>query len=221
MSEYRKKPVVIEAVKWTGDNLREIIDFTGLHPSANKWTWDEYAAVVREDGLKIFTLEGSHMATVGDMIIKGVQGEFYPCKPDIFAATYDQATESAGREVTADRNESAAAQEHNAQKMSERAVSAPAVDLPTPRLYEQCKTNDPTRCYSDRVLIAMREYEADARELWAALSQCDDYFAERCDVTDGEDGRPRANESMSMQQEIAPALEKHRAKYGPAPEGSK
>ncbi len=87
--KYRKKPVVIEAVKWTGDNLREIIDFTGLHPSALKWTWEEYEQVVKENGLKIFTLEGSYMATIGDMIIKGVQGEFYPCKPDIFETTYD------------------------------------------------------------------------------------------------------------------------------------
>jgi hypothetical protein len=89
MAKFRKKPVVIEAVQWTGNNLREIIDFAGLHPSANKWTWDEYTEVVRTEGLKIFTLEGSHMATVGDWIIKGVKGEFYPCKPDIFEQTYE------------------------------------------------------------------------------------------------------------------------------------
>lgn len=85
---FRKKPVVIEAIKWTGKNLREVTDFTGRHPSSEKWTWDEYAAVVENEGLKIFTLEGSHMATVGDMIIRGVHGEFYPCKPDIFEQTY-------------------------------------------------------------------------------------------------------------------------------------
>lgn len=86
---WRKKPVVIQAVLWTGDNLREVIDFTGLHPSANKWTWEEYEAVVTKNGLKIFTLEGPLMAAVGDWIIRGVKGEFYPCKPDIFAATYE------------------------------------------------------------------------------------------------------------------------------------
>jgi hypothetical protein len=43
---------------------------------------------VKEEGLKIFTLEGSHLATIGDWIIKGVKGEFYPCKPDIFDQTY-------------------------------------------------------------------------------------------------------------------------------------
>lgn len=43
---------------------------------------------MKEEGLKIFTLEGSHLATIGDWIIKGVKGEFYPCKPDIFDQTY-------------------------------------------------------------------------------------------------------------------------------------
>lgn len=91
IKQYRKKPVTIEAIEWTGHNLREIIDFTGWHESASsKWTWEEYCEVVKKDGLKIFTLEGSHLATVGDMIIKGIKGEFYPCKPDIFLATYDE-----------------------------------------------------------------------------------------------------------------------------------
>lgn len=89
MMQYRKKPVVINAIKWTGDNLEEVIEFTGLHPSAQKWTWEEYSAVVADQGLKIFTLEGVMMANVGDFIIRGVHGEFYPCKPDIFMATYE------------------------------------------------------------------------------------------------------------------------------------
>jgi hypothetical protein len=87
--KYRKKPVVVDAIQWTGNNLREIIDFTGLHPSALKWTWPQYEQIVAKDGLKIFTLEGPLMASVGDWIIKGVQGEYYPCKPDIFEATYE------------------------------------------------------------------------------------------------------------------------------------
>jgi len=85
----KKKPVTIEFIEWTGDNLIEVISFTGRHESSLKWDWQELEGVVREQGLKIFTLEGSHIATVGDMIIKGVQGEFYPCKPDIFSETYD------------------------------------------------------------------------------------------------------------------------------------
>jgi hypothetical protein len=89
MSKYRKKPIVIEAVQWTGENLREVIDLVGLHPSAKDWPWEEYENVVRIDGLKIFTLEGPLLATVGDYIIRGIQGETYPCKPDIFEQTYE------------------------------------------------------------------------------------------------------------------------------------
>jgi len=89
--KYRKKPVVIDAVKWTGDNLREIIDFSGLHPSAKKWSWEEYEDIVKKEGLKIFTLESqAFLCSVGDFIIKGVKGEFYACKPDIFEATYEK-----------------------------------------------------------------------------------------------------------------------------------
>ena len=90
-SSYRKLPVTIEAIRWSGHNLREVIAFTGLHPSAEKWTWDEYAEVVRTQGFKVFGLEGSHMTTVGDYIIRGVKGEFYACKPDIFWMTYERA----------------------------------------------------------------------------------------------------------------------------------
>jgi hypothetical protein len=86
---FRKKPVVIDAIQWTGDNLREIIEFTGRHESAKDWTWEHFEEVVRVGGLKIFTLEGSHKATVGDWIIRGVKGELYPCKPDIFEQTYE------------------------------------------------------------------------------------------------------------------------------------
>ena len=85
--KFRKKPIVNEAIRWTGDNLREIIDFTGLHPSAQKWTWEEYEEVVRTKGLKIFTLEGPLFASVGDYIMRGVNGEFYPIKPDISPAS--------------------------------------------------------------------------------------------------------------------------------------
>jgi len=90
--KFRKKPVVIEAIQWTGDNLEDIIKFTGLHHSALKWTWvkTHMALIQQQEGLKIFTLEGSYMATIGDYIVKGVKGEFYPCKPDIFEETYDE-----------------------------------------------------------------------------------------------------------------------------------
>jgi hypothetical protein len=88
--KFRKKPVVIEAVQWTGDNLIEVIRHTGQNASASHYKWEEYEDIVRREGLKIYTLEGPLMASIGDWIIKGVQGEFYPCKPDIFEATYDK-----------------------------------------------------------------------------------------------------------------------------------
>ena len=91
--KYRKRPVVIDAIQWTGENLHEVIELTGLHDSArNRWAaWDDYEAFVRAHGLKIFTLEGPLHAAVGDWIIKGVKGECYPCKPDVFMATYEPA----------------------------------------------------------------------------------------------------------------------------------
>lgn len=78
--KYRKKPVTIEAVRWTGDNRKEIHDFCS----------DAYTV---DCSLHIKTLEGVYIARVGDYIIKGIHGEFYPCKPDIFEKTYEEATE--------------------------------------------------------------------------------------------------------------------------------
>lgn len=77
--KYRKKPVVIEAVQWRGSNIGEIGDFL-------QWSNFNHDDV---RGLDIHTLEGNLHATEGDWIIKGVSGEFYPCKPDIFEATYE------------------------------------------------------------------------------------------------------------------------------------
>lgn len=81
MAKFIKKPVAIEAVEWTGKNLHEISKFC---------KGDAYIEETCDTGdvLVIKTLEGQHMATVGDYIIKGVKGEHYPCKPDIFRKTY-------------------------------------------------------------------------------------------------------------------------------------
>jgi len=92
VKQFRKKPVVITAIQWDGNNLKEVIDWCGWHSSAKrKWTWEEYEGIVAKDGLKIFTLEGKMNADIGDWIIRGVKGEHYPCKPDIFEATYESA----------------------------------------------------------------------------------------------------------------------------------
>lgn len=88
--KYRKKPVVIEAIQWDGKNLFEIKEFVGnsllLHEK-EVHTFNSIRTIVT--GISIHTLEGDHHANVGDYIIKGVQGEFYPCKPDIFEQTYE------------------------------------------------------------------------------------------------------------------------------------
>ena len=84
MKQYKKKPVVIEAIQWTGDNAEEIIAYGN-----NSIT----RSVFDEESLWIGTLEGVMVASKGDFIIKGVRGEFYPCKPDIFWQTYEEVGE--------------------------------------------------------------------------------------------------------------------------------
>ena len=93
MSKATKKPVEIEYCLWAGNNLLEVTRFTGQKASATMYKWNEYEDLVQKKGLKIGTLEGQIDASIGDYIIKGVKGEFYPCKPDIFKLTYDEAGE--------------------------------------------------------------------------------------------------------------------------------
>ncbi len=83
---FRKKPVVVEAVQWAGDNPEEIVMF--MHPEKPRYM-DQFSNA--DDLMGIETLEGLMVANKGDWIIKGIQGEFYPCKPDIFEATYEPA----------------------------------------------------------------------------------------------------------------------------------
>lgn len=91
---YRKKPVVIEAVKLENNkksiiNAIEFVYSIGVETSV-LGTDFEINKVRSDGGLIINTLEGNMLASFGDYIIKGVQGEFYPCKPDIFEQTYEQ-----------------------------------------------------------------------------------------------------------------------------------
>ena len=82
MAKYRKKPVVIEAIQWTGDNFEEIANLF--------FKMDNHQILERnEKGLYINTLEGKMFAQVGDYIIQGVEGEGYPCRKDIFEKTYE------------------------------------------------------------------------------------------------------------------------------------
>lgn len=82
--KFRKKPVVIEAEQFTEENKNRAFNFVRCNHFAD---WDENG----KPTLRIQTLEGEITASLGDWIIKGVNGEFYPCKPDIFEKTYERA----------------------------------------------------------------------------------------------------------------------------------
>lgn len=84
---YRKKPVEVEAIVWNGSNVDEIKVFCGESAHFDIQTMD--ATNETHHFLYINTREGKMYASIGDYIIKGVNGEFYPCKPDIFEKTYD------------------------------------------------------------------------------------------------------------------------------------
>lgn len=83
---FRKKPVAIEAIKWTGNNFEAIKAFD---PDVMLSGDGELIIPTLEDG-KFVTAK--HVATEGDFVIKGVHGEFYFCKPDIFTETYEEVT---------------------------------------------------------------------------------------------------------------------------------
>ena len=94
-NRFRKKPVVIEAFQMTRERCRDNSEWPGwLHRAWN--TEGEGALAIdaddpARDKLVIYTLEGVHRILWDDWIIQGVKGELYPCKPDIFAATYEPA----------------------------------------------------------------------------------------------------------------------------------
>jgi hypothetical protein len=92
--KFRKKPVVIEARQITPETAEEIGKWCGAKKcvAANGyksylWGW---GLPIESRGMTIPTLEGDHHASMGDWIIQGVKGEFYPCKPDIFEMTYER-----------------------------------------------------------------------------------------------------------------------------------
>lgn len=88
LRKFRKKPVVIEAMQFDENNGDEVMDWVNSHFEGSIIaTYPQHCAEIC-----ISTLEGNVFAQYGDWIIKGVQGEFYPCKPDIFEATYEEVT---------------------------------------------------------------------------------------------------------------------------------
>ena len=100
VKKYRKKPVTIEAIQLNNHNVREVAEWCGADLGHTFGSTEP-------DSLHIPTLEGTMAAYIGDYIIRGVQGEFYPCKPDIFAATYEVPT----------NNETAADEHHSVQEL--------------------------------------------------------------------------------------------------------
>lgn len=91
MAKFRKRPVVIEAIQWLGpvinaDYLTAFDDWMVANQGDRKCRYKGNTIIIP-------TLEGDHTASPGDWIIRGVAGELYPCKPDIFAQTYEPAGE--------------------------------------------------------------------------------------------------------------------------------
>lgn len=101
MGEYRKKPVVVEAIQLidlTERTVKNCLEFMGQSVNTDSYKaageFENYCWMVLHDGgMDIPTLEGTMTASIGDYIIKGVNGEFYPCKPDIFEKTYEKVEE--------------------------------------------------------------------------------------------------------------------------------
>lgn len=95
--KFRKKPVVIEAIEIKVDNADDLAEFTGRDSRVAEVMVAEYDGDnPRVTHVFIYILEGIMRGEIGDWVIRGVEGEFYLCKPDIFAATYESedATES-------------------------------------------------------------------------------------------------------------------------------
>jgi len=94
MKDFRKKPVVIQAIQLSKDNVSEVLKWLGVNPYhfivPTETEANPNKVEVTEEGVLIPTLEGKMLASWTDYIIKGVNGEFYPCKPDIFRKTYDE-----------------------------------------------------------------------------------------------------------------------------------
>jgi hypothetical protein len=93
--KYRKKPVVVDAIRWDGQDIAAVWELLG-DDELQAFPSSEYVRLglghtPATGELVIPTLEGNHTAMPGDWIIKGVKGELYPCKPDIFEATYEAA----------------------------------------------------------------------------------------------------------------------------------
>lgn len=173
---FTKKPVTIAAIQWTGHNLREVITFTDGPPDTRTthagMAWETYTDLVARDGLKIYTLEGEMLASPGDWIIRGVKGELYPCKPDIFEATYSPAALVEAQQPAA-HVQNPAEIEHVAGDVSKNGAElnmsaqqpAPATQQmqgePVAHLWQHCETG--------RTRIVMPDMIVDADASWQVV----------------------------------------------------
>lgn len=102
IKKYRRKQVIIDAIIWTGKNVYEVYSFIHGKPDNNSCRmaedrWYDYEGTLKNKAWRLKTLESDNetqKADIGDYIIKGIKGEFYPCKPDIFPDIYEELKES-------------------------------------------------------------------------------------------------------------------------------
>jgi len=87
--KFRKRPVVIEAMQFTRDNGQEVVDW--IRSVGQAVNWNHFSK--NDQSLDIVTLEGVMLGSINDYIIKELQGEMYPCKPDIFLDSYEAVTD--------------------------------------------------------------------------------------------------------------------------------
>lgn len=89
MNKYKKKPIIVEALKFNGSNVNEVRHFCGSSCTVFGYGLEEILPSKHYSQIIIHTLEGDMKVSNNDYIIKGIKGEFYPCKPDIFEQTYE------------------------------------------------------------------------------------------------------------------------------------
>jgi len=167
--KYRKKPVVIEAIQLTDKNIRAVYEFA--HPNEPKIgeqlktredeeRFDDYCQSVKDYGLFIDTLEGKMHASIGDFIIKGIKGEIYPCKPDIFAATYEEADKA----LTPSEEQNAAlnAVDEMHQLAEERLCDQFAFH--DENLKKECEINDNNRALARAAIVSPRVTPSEEQE---------------------------------------------------------
>lgn len=91
---FRNGSALVDAIQWDGQNLLEIVMFASgsndIKGANTGMEWDDYAEQIRREGLKVYTHEGRVDADVGDWIVKAIDGQHFPVKPDVFAQKYER-----------------------------------------------------------------------------------------------------------------------------------